>query len=272
MIEDVILEYDKRGMKELKEYLPPNFCRRAADFLHEHMERVLIATGFYVGGCCETDGPVGSVMLAEALMELGSEVSLATDKCCYEVLRKMKVPFKVHCFPIADKKESLEFAENLISAVDPSVLVSVERCGRAQDGCYYNMRGKDISEHTAKIDLLFDFPQAIGIGDGGNEIGMGNVYDAVKKIVLNGETIASVVETTHLVISSVSNWGVYGMLAYLSEYEGRMLLTEEDAILGDLVRAGAIDSSSRKPRLMVDGFSLEVTNMVIERLKRQIAL
>lgn len=272
MIEDVLLEKDKRGMSALREVLPFDFCRRAAEFIHRTMGNVLIATGFYVSGRCETDGPVGAVMLGEALLGLGSDVSVVTDRYCFEVLKKVKVPFEVHVFPITGEKESRNAADDLICGVDPSVVVAVERCGRAQDGLYYNMRGEDISEYTGKIDFLFDFPNTIGIGDGGNEIGMGNVYDAVRKVVLHGEIIASVVKTTHLVVSSVSNWGVYGLLAYLSEIEGKMLLRKEDEILGNLVRAGAIDSSSKKSELMVDGFSLQETNTVIKKLKRQTIL
>jgi len=269
MIEDIILEKDKRGMSALRKVLPLDFCKKAAEFLYKHMENVLIATGFYVSGFCETDGPVGAVMLGEALLGLGLDVSVVTDRYCYEVLKKVKVPFDVHLFPIAGEKESRKAAEDLMSVVNPSVLVSIERCGRAKDGLYYNMRGEDISRYTGRIDFLFDFPWTIGIGDGGNEIGMGNVYDAVKEVVLHGEVIASVVKTTHLVISSVSNWGVYGLLAYLSEIEGKVLLKREDKILGDLVKTGAIDSSCKKCELAVDGFSLEDTNTIIDRLLKQ---
>jgi hypothetical protein len=270
MIEDIILENDKRGMCRLRKVLSFNFCERAAQFLHKHMGRVVIATGFYSSGFCETDGPVGSLMLGEALAKLGSTVSLVTDRYCSAVLKKMKVPFPVYEFPIAGEKKSREAADDLISRLDPSLLISVERCGRARDNKYYNMRGEDISQYTGKIDLLFEVPRTIGIGDGGNEIGMGNVYDEVKRVVLHGETIACVVRTDHLVVSSVSNWGVYGLLAYLSKFEGKMLLQREDRILSKLVRAGAVDSLSEKPAMLVDGFSADETNMIIDRLKREV--
>lgn len=266
MIEDIIVKHDKRGMRELREFLPLDFCRRAAHFLYKNRDRVLIATGFYVSGCCETDGVVGAALLGEALMKIGSTVSVVTDKYCFDVLKGLKLLFDVYLFPIADEKESRKEADNLISSLDPTVLVSVERCGRAKDNKYYNMRGEDITEYTAKIDSLFGFPKTIGIGDGGNEIGMGKVYNAVTKAVMHGEKIASVVETTHLVVSSVSNWGCYGLMAYLSLLEGELLLKREDAILKKVVKAGAIDSSCKKPVLQVDGFPLTVTNTIIDEL------
>jgi hypothetical protein len=272
MIEDVILEESTRGMDELRKYLPVGFCGRAAEFLYENMDTVVIATGFYVDGSCETDGLVGSVMLGEVLQEMGSDVFLVTDRYCFEVFEKMKVPFEVFRFPIVNEKESKRAAAHIVSVVDPSVLVSVERCGMAKDGRYYNMHGTNITEYTAKIDVLFEFPKTIGVGDGGNEIGMGNIYDAVAKTVVNGEKIASIIDTTHLVVSTVSNWGVYGLLAYLSEFEGEMLLRNEDDILKNAVKAGAIDSSSTHYELKVDGIPLEKTNEIIKKLKQEITI
>lgn len=272
MIEECILRYDTRGMREVRKALPVDFCRKAAEFLRDNMGTVLITTGFYVSGCCETDGPPGAVMLGEALMRMGNNVGIVTDRYCCEVLKKVKVPFEVYEFPITGEKESKEYGGELLSRVDPSVVVSIERCGRAQDGRYYNMGAQDISLYTGKVDVLFDFPKSVGVGDGGNEIGMGKVYDSVKEVVAHGDVIGSVIETTHLVVSSVSNWGVYGLLAYLSMKEDTLLLGGEDDILSRLVRAGAIDSSSGEHVLAVDGFSLETTNEIIDELKKEIGL
>ena len=44
------------------------------------------------------------------------------------------------------------------------------------------MRNQDISDNTAKIDCLFGLHhKTIGIGDGGNEIGMGNIETHISK-------------------------------------------------------------------------------------------
>jgi hypothetical protein len=271
MIEDIILSQDKRGINALKKAVPPNFCERAAHFLHDNAERVLVATGFYVDGHCETDGPVGALMLAQALDNLGSEVTLVSDRYCVDVLRKMKIPFPLHDFPMTGSVQSKAFSEHLISHIDPTVLVSIERCGRAADGQYYNMQGRDISPHTAKIDSLFTFPRTVGIGDGGNEIGMGNVYELVKKEIPYGEKIASIVKTTHLVISSVSNWGTYGVLTSLSQITGEELLTPEDPLLTRVVKAGAIDSFSKTHKLLVDGYGVEATRSIISQLHEHIS-
>eukprot|EP01040_Poterioochromonas_malhamensis_P016454 gene16454-18669_t len=50
--------------------------------------------------------------------------------------------------------------------------------------------------------------------DGGNEVGMGKVYDKIiASKIMNGKDIACVVSANHLIISSVSNWGGYALAA-----------------------------------------------------------
>ena len=55
----------------------------------------------------------------------------------------------------------------------------------------------------------------IGIGDGGNEIGMGKVHQQVIEHIQNGQNIASTVATDHLVTAGVSNWGGSALVAAL---------------------------------------------------------
>jgi len=44
------------------------------------------------------------------------------------------------------------------------------------------MADRDVTAFTAKIDALFESSiPSIGIGDGGNEIGMGNLADVIPK-------------------------------------------------------------------------------------------
>ena len=55
----------------------------------------------------------------------------------------------------------------------------------------------------------------IGIGDGGNEIGMGKVQQKVIEHIQNGRNIACAVATDHLVTAGVSNWGGSALVAAL---------------------------------------------------------
>lgn len=75
----------------------------------------------------------------------------------------------------------------------------------------------------------------IGIGDGGNEIGMGKVQPKVIEHIQNGRNIACAVATDYLVTAGVSNWGGSALVAALhvlnqcpvhSRYAGRGVGTE----------------------------------------------
>ena len=55
----------------------------------------------------------------------------------------------------------------------------------------------------------------MGIGDGGNEVGMGKVRQQVMQHIPNGEKIASSVCTDQLIAAGVSNWGAYALAAAL---------------------------------------------------------
>lgn len=65
------------------------------------------------------------------------------------------------------------------------------------------MRGLDITPFTAPLDLLVRDAKppcrTVCIGDGGNEIGMLNMKDLVKKYVPNGEILAANIGCNHLI-------------------------------------------------------------------------
>ena len=51
----------------------------------------------------------------------------------------------------------------------------------------------------------------IGIGDGGNEIGMGKVFERVAANVQYGSEIACTIASDYLISAGVSNWGGYAL-------------------------------------------------------------
>jgi hypothetical protein len=153
-------------------------------------------------------------------------------------------------------------------------MISVEKVGRNAKGFYHTSPGGDMSESTAKVDLLFDLMRregrlTIGIGDYGNEIGLGSVREAVKKIAPTalqckcpcGGGMATIVEAKIPVIAAISNWGANGIIACLG------LLTDDLDLLHDpqteqrmieqCCLAGACDGVTVKPSFSVDGVSIE---------------
>ena len=174
-------------------------------------------------------------------------------------------------FPIADQESSRRFAGHLLAEIQPSILVSVERCGLTADQRYLNMSGDDITDYTAKIDYLFlGRKDTLGIGDGGNEIGMGNLARYIPAV----ETLPpkpALAPVEKLVIASVSNWGAYGVVAGLSWLVRRNLLPSpewEKDLINELVAGGAVDGFSGQRRSAVDGFDLEDNAWALVELHR----
>ncbi|MGH7317196.1 MAG: glutamate cyclase domain-containing protein, partial [Candidatus Rokuibacteriota bacterium] len=110
----------------------------------------------------------------------------------------------------------------------------------------------------------------VGIGDGGNEIGMGTVHARVARAGPVFRAIASVVKVKHLVVAGVSNWGAYGVVVELARLAGRPLLhtgEEEQAMVHACVDAGAVDGLTRRPEPTVDGLPLPAHVGMLELLR-----
>ena len=270
-IEDIILDHDKRGMLALRPHLPGDFCRQAAQYVLEHPGHTLIVTGFYVimAGKPETDGPPGAIAIGRSLQELGRRVTYVTDEYAAPVLRQWAAGADVIEFPIAGVEESRGHAAELLEQLKPSLLISIERCGRNRNDAYLNMRARDITPQTARVDYLFDggIP-SVGIGDGGNEIGMGNLVDVIPSVESLPDDPA-ISRVDRLVIASVSNWGGYGLAAALSQLTGTNLLpgaTEEARMVQGMIDAGAVDGTTGDAVPTVDNFSMDENGAILARL------
>ncbi len=258
-IEDLILQHDRRGISALRPNLPPDFCRRAAAFIAEVPGPVFIATGFCTYGRPETDGPLGAVALGDALRRLGYTVCYLTDRVGRQALDAIRGPETTLIeVPVAGPETTLPLARPILDAWRPVLLVSIERCGLTRSGRYLTMRGADITADTACIDAFFWLHgRTVGIGDGGNEIGMGNFYDTIRNLPGMPADPATT-RVTHPVIASVCNWGAYGLIAGLSLLAGKNLLPdpdEERERLEALVRAGAVDGITGRAEPTVDTFA-----------------
>ncbi|MBI4310910.1 MAG: DUF4392 domain-containing protein [Chloroflexi bacterium] len=270
-VEDIILDRDKRGVSHLRGYLSPDFCHDAARFLLEHAPRALICTGFYIkrAKAPETDGPPGAYFIGKALQALGFQVTYVSDRHSIGLFRGLARPHELIEFPIADVATSRRFAQDVLSRLTPTVVISIERCSLTARGRYLNMLGVDITPFNARLDYLVEGqPATIGIGDGGNEIGMGNLAAQIPSVAtLPKEPAATTV--SKLVLASVSNWGGYGLITALSLQARRNLLpsveTETD-LIRFMVSRGAVDGIMTQRVHAVDGFLLEENQKTLERL------
>lgn len=275
-IEDIILDQDKRGMLALRPHLRDDYCSQAAQFIVDHPGNVIIVTGFYVvmAGKPETDGPPGAIAIGEALKSLGQTVTYVSDEYTTPVLRRYANGSDVIDFPIDDVAASKVHAKQILEQVQPALLISIERCGRTRDDTYLNMRYVDISPHTARLDYLFDSDvPSVGIGDGGNEIGMGNLSEVIPTVDSLPD-FPAVNQVDRLIIASVSNWGGYGLVAAMSRITGKDLLPSvesETAMLHGMIEAGVVDGTTGDAVPTVDNFSAEENGALLARLHRVVA-
>jgi hypothetical protein len=262
-IEDLILSNDQRGISALRGSLPSDYCTDAARYVLDRPGTVLIATGFYIlsGDAVETDGPPGAVAIGVALEALGRKVVYVTDVHGADVVRAVAGPeATIVEFPIVGGEESDRAAKAMLAEYEPALLIGIERCAPDEDEVYRNMRSVDITPQTARVDRLFDLHRAsIGIGDGGNEIGMGMLEFEIAEAPGLPDAPA-VTSTARLVIASVSNWGAWGLLSAMSKIEGRDLLPtvdDERSRVERCVEAGAVDGFSGECVAKVDGFEMD---------------
>ena len=246
---------DEAGRGASKLSSPRELMRAASAFAP--LRKLAVVSGFYVpaAGAPETDGPGGAAILARAFQREGRECEIWTDARCIEVIAE--------CAKAAGCAENTaRIAPASLKERAPDGIIFVERLGRAADGRYYNFKKQDISEWTAPLDALADEAaglgiHTIGIGDGGNEAGMGNFYDELCALLPGYAACLSVVRAEFALTADVSNWGAYALAEALSFVWGvrrGIEPGEETKMLEAAARAGAADGISGKCETSVDGF------------------
>jgi hypothetical protein len=278
-----------------------------------------IVTGFYiphaVPPCGETDGPLGVLFLARALVPLGMRVVLATDAFCVRALEvglqscglERTVPLIT--LPSPGERESaseVDYWSAFARRAGPLThLVAVERVGPSHtpaslaghpdaagrfqqevlpehfDRCH-SMRGRDITDFMSPAHRLFEAAArqtppitTIGIGDGGNEIGMGKLpWDLIRRNIPRGGLVACRVPADHLIVCGVSNWGAYGLAAGVRLLRGRPPEPElfdverERELLRRMVEQGPlVDGVMGQPSVSVDGLTFERYAEPLRRLE-----
>src|SRR4029077_6335677 len=136
-----------------------------------------------------------------------------------------------------------------------------------EHGRCHTMRAVDITEQMCDAAFLFEHaeeahrPVTLGIGDGGNEIGMGKVpWDVIRRNIPRGGVIACRVATDYLIVAGVSNWGAYALSAGVAVLRGYSPaddwfdVEKEHGILAEMVEQGPlVDGVKAQPAVSVDG-------------------
>lgn len=155
-----------------------------------------------------------------------------------------------------------------------------------QDQCH-NMRGEIITASTAPMHRMFEFVgrqglpvTTIGIGDGGNEIGMGTIpWEELQQRVVGGRggLLACRIPTDYTIVAGTSNWGAYALAAgaLRCRDETRLLepwdRDEELRVLRALVEQGnAVDGITGRRETTVDGLPFETYVQTLEGIRRTV--
>jgi len=247
-------------------------CHAIADHPAPH---IAILTGFYIATadppCGETDGPLGAIYLARAFVKLGIACEILADGfCCHALevgIRVAGMDGRVKVRPLPTLPDD-----------EVTHVIAIERVGPAGDGRCYSMRGRDITEFMQPVESLFAECTrrgivTIGIGDGGNEIGMGRMpLETIERNIPNGRKIACRLATDHLIVAGISNWGGYALAAGITMLRGVSpdpSLTDLDLerrILQAMVDEGPlVDGKTGKRQATVDGVEFaEYANFIVE--------
>jgi len=248
-----------RGLTELFAYCPGDFAAACRSIALDREPSVAAITGFFIPSASpaafETDGPLGVVFLARALASLLIPLRFAAEPQVSNAIRAVIGSAGV---------PSGELGSNWAISHE----VWIERSGAAADGRKYTMRGRDITEyHQLEIRQIVHSrsrsPLSIGIGDSGNEIGMGKIpHEIIAKNIPNGDLIHCRVPTDHLIVAGVSNWGAYALAAGIYVLRGVKPPADlfdpdrEREILEVMVREGPlVDGVTGKQTATVDGLS-----------------
>jgi hypothetical protein len=154
-----------------------------------------------------------------------------------------------------------------------------------QNVCH-NMRGDSIDHLTAPAHHLFEQIAAqqlpittIGVGDGGNEIGMGS-FAWEKLVAALGPSSARIIcriATDYALIAGVSDWGGFALADAVAALSDRPDLLQSPLerdfpqLLNALVAAGAVDGVSWQHAPTVDGLNLATYLAVPLSIRRLLA-
>lgn len=236
---------------------------------------VVICSGFPVAGPAgwvpETDGPTGALALGEALVHVGASVRYATGP------RSAAVFAGLGCEPV----DALDLAVGAsaearayLTQTGATHLIAVERPSRAADERYRTMRGEELTEVSALDELFLVAAElgvkTIGIGDGGNEVGLGRVRAQVAATVPHGPAIASTVSTDWVLVAGISTWGAWTLVSALAAVCAEPALIPSPAqarsALDLLVSLGGVDGITGRLAPTLDGVGWAESAAFLEAL------
>ena len=282
---------------------------------------VFIATGWAdqpgnVATKSETDGPAGALAMARAIrVTLGGLPVIVTDDYLVDDMKLVMRANGMHvvepealanslstelgftCVPTIavvgvpiDDEAGHQRCIELLDRFKPTCEIAIERGAMNKHGRIHGMGGYDFAWNMAKLDHLFTEGKArgiasIGIGDGGNEIGMANIEDVIRAKVRNGNMckcpchsgIAPDVSKVDVLLSAtISNWAGYAISMLLGLAEGDLSAMDneelEQRVLNAYIDAEFHDSVGSHVGPSVDGCEAGVLLALIRLMRKTVTM
>lgn len=262
---------------------------------------VILSSGFFdpPSMIAEADGPIGAALLGRALCAMLDAMPVFLTEVAnfghmkalahaagMEVIDDVELaratPFKALLLPLPiDPERAEREAVAQLDRVGPAAFVAIEKPSPCPKGRYHTGVGLDVSDVVGKIAPIVNEARrrgvpTIGLGDGGNEVGMGNILEAVQEIVPTGKVIGTSLKTDLLVVAAVANWGAYAIEACLAAAlhmpEAIHSLADERRVTDAAARSGLIDPSTGVANGWVDGTPPVCSESMLELLRQMVEL
>ena len=252
----------------------------------------------------ESDGPPGAAALARVIYWGLKAIPVFVTEECHAppvVASAKAAAVMVREFALAknrrmggalitapnDRDKTAEWARDIIAEYKPAAVLSIERLGPNDQGIVHGSTG--VPKNCVDLGHLFIEAKknkilTIGIGDNGNEIGFGRIYDFMRDFhpygrecqYPGGTGVITVIDTDVFLPASISNWGAYGiaaMVAFLLKDQDLIQTPEmERKILEACLDAGGWEMRYCTSRFIVDGTVGESSMSIVQLLRDMLRL
>ncbi len=264
-IEQLLVARNPRHMEVARAALRPGYYLRAARHLRDIRGTVIIGTGFPVSGTFETDGPVGAMALYQALAVLGAHPLIACDAPLSHALapdyRVLELTRARPCRPPASRRpcNCMRCNRRRLSPSSargwPPTAATIICAGRTSRRTAFS------STHLSARPTALLLPSATAA--------MKSAWAILPAPWPSLDISASVTRCDELLVADVSNWGAYGLIAFLALWAGQDLLASVSpvALLNYLSARGSVDGVTGANTLTEDGLQARQGMRVIAALR-----
>ncbi|EYD78395.1 hypothetical protein Rumeso_00006 [Rubellimicrobium mesophilum DSM 19309] len=246
----------------------------------------------------ESDGPPGAASLARAIYWGLKAIPVFVTEECHAppvVASAKAAAVMVRDFELAktrrmggalitapeDRSITADWAERIVTEYNPKAVIAIERLGPNDQGFVHGSTG--VRKDCVDLGHVFLAAQrrnilTVGVGDNGNEIGFGRIYDFMRDFhpygrecqYEGGTGVITTIATDVFLPASISNWGAYGITAMigflLNNREVLQTPEMERKILEACLDAGGWEMRYCTSRFIVDGTVGESSMSIVQLL------